>query len=58
MIPIAKQLLGEEEKQAALEVLSSGMLAQGFRSRLLSKPSEVVTTFAIRNGSSREGYYL
>ena len=31
MIPIAKPLLGEEEKQAVLEVLSSGMLAQGSR---------------------------
>ena len=31
MIPIAKPLLGEDEKQAVLEVLSSGMLAQGSR---------------------------
>ncbi len=29
MIPIAKPLLGEEEKKAVLEVLNSGMLAQG-----------------------------
>jgi len=29
MIPIAKLLIGEEEKHAVLEVLSSGMLAQG-----------------------------
>ena len=29
MIPIAKPLIGEEEKRAVLEVLSSGMLAQG-----------------------------
>ena len=29
MIPIAKPLIGEEEKQAVLEVLDSGMLAQG-----------------------------
>jgi len=29
MIPIAKPLLGTEEKQAVLEVLESGMLAQG-----------------------------
>ncbi|MBS3169544.1 DegT/DnrJ/EryC1/StrS family aminotransferase [Candidatus Woesearchaeota archaeon] len=28
-IPIAKPLIGEEEKRAVLEVLSSGMLAQG-----------------------------
>jgi dTDP-4-amino-4,6-dideoxygalactose transaminase len=33
MIPIAKPLLGEEEKQAVLEVLDSGMLAQGPRVR-------------------------
>jgi perosamine synthetase len=29
MIPIARPLLGEEEKQAVLDVLDSGMLAQG-----------------------------
>src|SRR3989338_8303393 len=29
LIPIAKPLIGEEEKKAVLEVLSSGMLAQG-----------------------------
>ncbi len=31
MIPIAKPLLGEEENKAVLDVLSSGMLAQGER---------------------------
>jgi dTDP-4-amino-4,6-dideoxygalactose transaminase len=31
VIPIAKPLIGEEEKQAVLEVLESGMLAQGPR---------------------------
>jgi perosamine synthetase len=31
MIPIAKPLIGEEEKQAVLEVLESGVLAQGPR---------------------------
>ena len=31
MIPIAKPLMGEEEKQAVLAVLDSGMLAQGPR---------------------------
>jgi perosamine synthetase len=31
VIPIAKPLIGEEEKQAVLEVLESGMLAQGSR---------------------------
>ena len=29
MIPIAKPIMGEEEKKAVLEVLNSGMLAQG-----------------------------
>jgi perosamine synthetase len=33
MIPIAKPLIGDEEKQAVLEVLDSGMLAQGPRVR-------------------------
>ncbi|HEC33668.1 MAG TPA: DegT/DnrJ/EryC1/StrS aminotransferase family protein [Chloroflexi bacterium] len=33
MIPIAKPLMGEEEKQAVLEVLDSGMIAQGPRVR-------------------------
>jgi len=33
MIPIAKPLIGAEEKQAVLEVLDSGMLAQGPRVR-------------------------
>ena len=31
MIPIAKPLIGEEEKQAVMEVLNSGILAQGPR---------------------------
>jgi len=33
MIPIAKPLIGDEEKQAVLEVLGSGMIAQGPRVR-------------------------
>jgi dTDP-4-amino-4,6-dideoxygalactose transaminase len=32
-IPIAKPMIGEEEKRAVLEVLSSGMLAQGAKVR-------------------------
>lgn len=31
MIPIAKPVIGDEEKQAVLEVLDSGILAQGPR---------------------------
>ncbi len=37
MIPIAKPLLGEEEKKAVLEVLESGMLAQGQKVSLFEK---------------------
>lgn len=33
MIPIAKPLIGDDEKKAVLEVLSSGMLAQGEKVR-------------------------
>jgi perosamine synthetase len=90
MIPIAKPLLGEDEKQAVLEVLSSGILAQGSRVNAFEQAfadicgthfagatssgttalyvsllangigagDEIVTTVAIRNGSSSEGNYL
>lgn len=37
MIPMAKPLIGEEEKQAVLEVLDSGILAQGSRVRMLEE---------------------
>ncbi len=37
MIPIAKPLIGEEEKQAVLEVLESGILAQGPRVQALEE---------------------
>jgi dTDP-4-amino-4,6-dideoxygalactose transaminase len=49
MIPIAKPLLGEEEKQAVLEVLSSGMLAQGSRVRAFEQAfaSMCGTRFAV-----------
>jgi perosamine synthetase len=40
MIPIAKPMIGEEEKRAVLEVLSSGMLTQGL------KVEEFETSFA------------
>ncbi|MEK6968836.1 MAG: DegT/DnrJ/EryC1/StrS family aminotransferase [Nanoarchaeota archaeon] len=40
MIPIAKPIIGEEEKRAVLEVLNSGMLAQG------KKVTEFETNFA------------
>ncbi len=37
MIPMAKPLIGEEEKQAVLEVLDSGILAQGSRVKMLEE---------------------
>lgn len=37
IIPIAKPLIGEEEKKAVLEVLSSGMLAQGEKVAVFEK---------------------
>ncbi len=37
MIPIAKPAIGEEEKKAVLEVLESGMLAQGEKVKELEK---------------------
>lgn len=37
MIPIAKPLIGEEEKQGVLEVLDSGMLAQGPKVKAFEK---------------------
>lgn len=37
MIPIAKPLIGEEEKQAVMEVLESGMLVQGPRTAKLEE---------------------
>src|SRR4051812_14650046 len=37
IIPVAQPLVGEEEKQAVWEVLSSGQLAQGARVRELEE---------------------
>ncbi len=37
VIPIAKPLIGEEEKKAVMEVLSSGMLAQGEKVAVFEK---------------------
>lgn len=37
MIPIAKPLIGDEEKRAVLDVLDSGMIAQGPRVRALEE---------------------
>jgi perosamine synthetase len=46
MIPIAKPLIGPEEKQAVMDVLDSGMLAQGPRAK------EFEETFAAMCGTS------
>src|SRR3954470_2737900 len=37
MIPISKPFIGDEERQAVLEVLESGMLVQGPRTALLEE---------------------
>ena len=37
MIPISKPYIGEEEKQLVMEVLNSGMLAQGPKVAALEK---------------------
>jgi len=56
MIPIAKPLLGEEEKKAVLEVLDSGMLAQGQKVSLFEKEFAnflgVKHAIAVSNGTT------
>ena len=56
MIPVAKPLLGEEEKRAVLEVLDSGMLAQGKKVEELeqefAKFIGVKYAIAISNGTT------
>jgi len=56
MIPIAKPLIGEEEKKAVLEVLESGMLASGPKVKELedqfSKFCGTKYAIAVNNGTS------
>jgi perosamine synthetase len=60
MIPIAKPLLGEEEKQAVLEVLSSGMLAQGSRVKAFEQAFADLceTHFAVATSSGTAALHL
>lgn len=53
MIPIAKPLIGEEEKRAVLEVLSSGALAQGTKVKQFEEnfAGYVCTKYAIATSS-------
>ncbi len=53
MIPIAKPLIGEEEKRAVLEVLSSGALAQGTKVKQFEEnfAGYVGTKYAIATSS-------
>ena len=37
MVPISRPLIGEEEKNAVMDVLNSGMLAQGKRTAELEE---------------------
>jgi dTDP-4-amino-4,6-dideoxygalactose transaminase len=60
MIPIAKPLLGEEEKRAVLEVLSSGMLAQGSRVKAFEQAfaSMCGTRFAVATSSGTTALHV
>ena len=55
MIPISKVIVGEEEAQGVLEVLSSGMLAQGEKTALLedtfAAAHHVAHAVAVSNGT-------
>ncbi len=56
MIPVAKPIIGEEEKNAVLEVLNSGMLAQGSKVKALeeefAKYCGVKHAIAVNNGTA------
>jgi perosamine synthetase len=56
MIPVAKPIIGEEEKKAVLEVLNSGMLAQGSKVKALeeefAKYCGVKHAIAVNNGTA------
>ena len=60
MISIAKPLIGEEEKQAVMEVLSSGMIASGPRTQEFEKQfaSFVGTKYAIATTSGTTALHL
>lgn len=60
MIPIAKPLIGDEEKQAVLEVLDSGMLAQGPRARAFEEAFAEVcgVPYAVATSSGTTALHL
>ncbi|MCD6461494.1 MAG: DegT/DnrJ/EryC1/StrS family aminotransferase [Thermoplasmata archaeon] len=59
MIPIAKPYIGEEEKKAVLEVLESGMLAQGPRvAELEEKFSKYVGAGTVATSSGTTALHL
>lgn len=60
MIPISKPYVGEEEKRAVLEVLDSGMLAQGPRTVELEKQFAALcgTRHAIATSSGTTGLFV
>ncbi len=60
MIPIAKPLLGEDENQAVLEVLSSGMLAQGSRVNAFEQAFTDIcgTRFAVATSSGTTALHV
>jgi perosamine synthetase len=60
LIPIAKPVLGEEEKQAVLEVLDSGMIAQGPRTKAFEEAFARMcgTRFAIATSSGTSALQL
>ncbi len=60
MIPISKPYIGEEEKRAVLEVLDSGMLAQGARTAKLEEEFAAAcrTEFAVATSSGTTALHL
>ena len=60
MIPIAKPLIGEEEKTAVMQVLNSGMLASGPRTEEFEKKfaEYVGTKYAIATSSGTTALHL
>jgi perosamine synthetase len=60
MIPISKPFIGEEEKQAVLEVLESGMLVQGLRAAKLEEKFAAIckTQYAIATTSGTTALHV
>ena len=60
MIPISKPYIGEAEKQAVLEVLESGMLAQGSRTANLEEKFATIcgTKYAIATSSGTSALHV